>query len=315
MSYFMDSREEIFIGIAPQDDVGEYLAGVNHTVLKDVGFDPFRPVYRDVSASATPETLGSQQFWAASVSESGEQELTWNVAAGNWTVVGMNADATPGFSADLQAGFRSELIRPPGAAILIIGLVILVTGLPLLIAGAIGLGRTRELRDQPPIVSPPDQPAGPPNMETVGSAPAPYPVQLVGRFDPGVSRRMWLVKWFLAILHFFLLFFLWVAFAVISIVAWFAILITGRYPRPLFNFAVGVMRWNWRVAFYAYAAAGTDQFLPFTLARTNYPADVTVEYPAHLSRGLVLVRSWLLLIPHLLIVSVITGSATWEWQV
>jgi hypothetical protein len=68
---------------------------------------------------------------------------------------------------------------------------------------------------------------------------------------------MWLVKWFLAIPHFILLVFLWFAFLVTTIVAGFAILFTGRYPRPLFAFNVGVLRWNWRMAFYAYAAAGT----------------------------------------------------------
>ncbi|MBG6180944.1 DUF4389 domain-containing protein [Arthrobacter sp. CAN_A1] len=307
-----DPGGEIFIGIAPQDEVDEYLAGVNHTVLRDVDFDPFRPVYRNISGSATPEAPGAQEFWAASASGPGEQELTWNIAAGNWTVVVMNADASPGFSADLQAGFRSELIRPAGAAILIIGLVVLAIGLPLLIVGAMGLGRNEDPQD-PSRAGPVPGPLAEPSSAAAGAT-APYPVHLMGRLDPGISRWMWLVKWFLAIPHFFLLFFLWFAFAVISIVAWFAILITGRYPRPLFNFAVGVMRWNWRVAFYAYAAAGTDQYPPFTLARTNYPADVVVEYPDHLSRGLVLVKSWLLLIPHLLIVSAITGTATWGWQ-
>lgn len=123
------------------------------------------------------------------------------------------------------------------------------------------------------------------------------------------------MKWLLAIPHDFILFFLWFAFAVTTIVAWFAILFTGHYPRSLFTFNVGVIRWNWRVAFYAYAAAGTDRYPPFTLARADYPADVVVDYPERLSRGLVLIKSWLLLIPHLLIVAAITGSATWGWQV
>jgi hypothetical protein len=142
---------------------------------------------------------------------------------------------------------------------------------------------------------------------------APYPVRLVGDIDPSLSRWMWLVKWFLAIPHFIVLFFLWFAFAVATIVAGFAILFTGRYPRALFDFNVGVMRWNWRVAFYAYAAVGTDLYPPFTLARTNYPADFDVDYPDRLSRGLVLIKWWLLAIPHLLIIGVLAGS-TWTWR-
>lgn len=139
-----------------------------------------------------------------------------------------------------------------------------------------------------------------------------YPARLSGYLDPNLSRWMWLVKWFLAIPHYIVLFFLWFAFIVTTIVAWFAILFTGRYPRSLFNFNVGVIRWNWRVAFYAYGALGTDLYPPFTLARTDYPADFDVDYPERLSRGLVLVKSWLLAIPHLLIISVLTGTArTW----
>ena len=123
---------------------------------------------------------------------------------------------------------------------------------------------------------------------------------------------MWLVKWFLAIPHCIVLFFLWFALIVTTIVAWFAILFTARYPRSLFNFNVGVLRWSWRVSFYAFSAIGTDRYPPFTLARTDYPADFDVDYPERLSRGLVLVKSWLLAIPHLLIVGVLAGAA-WTW--
>jgi hypothetical protein len=139
-----------------------------------------------------------------------------------------------------------------------------------------------------------------------------YPARLTGHVDPALSRWMWLVKWFLAIPHLIVLFFLWFALIVTSIVAWFAILFTARYPHSLFNFNVGVLRWSWRVSFYAFTAIGTDRYPPFTLARTDYPADFEVDYPDHLSRGLVLVKSWLLAIPHLLVVGVLAGSPrTW----
>ena len=142
-----------------------------------------------------------------------------------------------------------------------------------------------------------------------------YPARLSGYLDPNLSRWKWLVKWLLAIPHFIVLFFLWFAFGVVTIVAWFAILFTGRYPRSLFNFNVGVIRWSWRVAFYSYGALGTDVYPPFTLERTDYPADFDVDYPEKLSRGLVFVKSWLLAIPHLLIIALLTGTAqTWVYR-
>ena len=139
------------------------------------------------------------------------------------------------------------------------------------------------------------------------------PVHLTGHLDPAVSRWLWLVKWLLAIPHYIVLFFLWFAFLVVTVIAGFAILFTGRYPKALFTFNVGVLRWNWRVAFYAYSALGTDRYPPFTLDRTDYPADFDVEYPERLSHGLVLVKWWLLAIPHLLVVAVFTGAAWSSW--
>jgi hypothetical protein len=144
---------------------------------------------------------------------------------------------------------------------------------------------------------------------------SPYPLQLTGELAPRLSRWLWLVKWLLAIPHFVVLFFLWIAFAVVSVVAFFAILFTGRYPRGLFDFNVGVLRWSWRVGFYSYSALGTDKYPPFTLKDVpDYPARLDVDYPDSLSRGLVLVKWWLLAVPHYLVVAVLIGSGwIWSW--
>ena len=141
---------------------------------------------------------------------------------------------------------------------------------------------------------------------------SPYPVHVGAELDTGLTRWLWLVKWLLAIPHFIVLAFLWLAFVVLSVVAMVAIVVTGRYPRGIFDFNVGVLRWTWRVAYYAYGALGTDKYPPFSLAeRADYPAHLVVDYPEHLSRGLALVKWWLLAIPQYLVVGFFVGGGVW----
>src|SRR4051794_7738605 len=142
------------------------------------------------------------------------------------------------------------------------------------------------------------------------AAPSVYPLRAEGQLDDDLSRWLWLLKWVLIIPHVIALAFLWIAFVVVTVVAFFAILFTGRHPRGIFEFKLGVMRWSWRVAFYSYSALGTDRYPPFTLSDVpDYPARLHVDYPQELSRGLVLVKWWLLALPHYLVVAVFAGGA------
>jgi hypothetical protein len=138
-------------------------------------------------------------------------------------------------------------------------------------------------------------------------------VDLTGELDPGLSRWLWLVKWLLLIPHYIVLLFLWIAYFAVTVIAFFAILFTARYPRPLFDFTTGVLRWSWRVGFYGYSALGTDRYPPFSLERTDHPGEIDVPYPERLSRGLVLIKWWLLAIPQYIVIAILAGNWSFGW--
>lgn len=302
----VDARA-VFVGIGPQRDVEAYLTRVPHDQVSDVEFDPFRVDYELQPGSLAPTPPGREAFWVARAEGPGTQTLEWDLESGNWAVVVMNADGSRGVDTDVALGVKVDILFPLSIGLLIGGLVLLGAGITMVVFGARGgggAGGAAGATAGTVLTGPP------PDAGEGEDAGPPYPVKLEGALDPGLSRWLWLVKWVLAIPHYIVLTFLWIAFFVVTVIAFFAILFTGRYPRGLFDFNVGVARWTWRVGFYSYNALGTDRYPPFSLDPGDYPATLEVAYPEQLSRGLVLVKWWLLAIPQYIVVGII-GTGLW----
>jgi len=117
------------------------------------------------------------------------------------------------------------------------------------------------------------------------------------------SRWSCLFKWCaLAVPHYPILIVLYLLYPFATIAAGVAIMFTARYPRPLFNFNVGVLRWSWRLMNYRFPMNSTDRYPPFTLAsRPDYPADLEVDYPDGPTNRAALLTRWLLGLPQILL--------------
>jgi hypothetical protein len=162
--------------------------------------------------------------------------------------------------------------------------------------------RTPETPTGPPGGAQP--PAPPPPAPEPEAAAEEYPVHADVEHQAEYSRFMPLVKWLLLIPHYLVLILLAIGAVFAIIISFFAVIITRRYPRGLFDYVLGVSRWIWRVQ--AYLFLMVDPYPPFTLQDDpNYPARLDIEYP---EEGVARWRppfAWILAIPYLIISSIL----------
>ena len=311
------SSGPIFLGVGRAADVEAYLQGVPVSQIEHVGLRGSVD-YQEVGGTAAPAPPDDQGFWVTSASGEGPQSIVWDVASADSVVVVMNADAAPGVSVTARSGARSDLLLWAAAALLVVGVLSLVAAAAMFAAAGLASGPGRRPGPGPATDT---APGGISTAATAarydlagGDATAggdTYPLRLEGHLDPELSRWVWLVKWVLVVPHLVVLAFLWIGYVIGTVVAFAGILFTGRYPKAVFDFNVGVLRWTWRVAFYGYWVNGTDRYPPFTLRDVDYPATLDIAAPGQLSRGLVLVKWWLLALPQYVIVGLFCTGAWW----
>ena len=131
-----NATDDVFVGIARTADVERYLAAADHSLVIEV--DNHTPIYREVAGTRRVGSPLDQQFWTASASGPGEQELTWNARGGRWSVVVMNTDGSPLVSADVEIGARSGAVTPIAITLLVIGGIVTAAAIALIVVGARG---------------------------------------------------------------------------------------------------------------------------------------------------------------------------------
>jgi hypothetical protein len=127
------SSKPVFVGIARTRDVNAYLDQVQHDEISDIEFDPFTVDKSRRAGEGRPAMPAAQTFWAASSADG--HPVDWKVRSGNWSVVMMNADGSPGVSVDATVGAKASIIRDlawwltiPGAALGLIALLLVAVG-------------------------------------------------------------------------------------------------------------------------------------------------------------------------------------------
>jgi hypothetical protein len=141
----------VFVGIAPAKDVAGYLDGSAHATLTDIDTSPFEAEYERHAGDRRPAAPGDQDIWTASTQGTGKQQLDWKVRDGDWSVVVMNADASPGVQAQVSAGASIPFLGDIAWAALGMGLVLLLSAGGLLYLGVRGPGAPTPRTEATPV--------------------------------------------------------------------------------------------------------------------------------------------------------------------
>ena len=130
----------VFAGVARTSDVAAYLRGVERTTVRDIDMSPFLSPhdahYRTHAGDRRPGRPARRDFWVASTQGTGEQTLSWDLEEGDWQVVVMNADGSPGVRADVRAGAKVPYLTALGWSSIGLGLLMLAGATALIVLGA-----------------------------------------------------------------------------------------------------------------------------------------------------------------------------------
>jgi hypothetical protein len=127
--------KDAFVGIARTRDVDHYLHATAHTTVTDLDYHPFHADYATTGGARRAAAPITRRIWVAQAHGAGAQTLTWDVADGDWSVVVMNADGSPGIDADVRAGANVPLLNEVAWGATGIGAILLLVSVALLYAG------------------------------------------------------------------------------------------------------------------------------------------------------------------------------------
>jgi hypothetical protein len=137
-----DANQTLFLGVARADDLEAYLDGIAHDEIKDINERPFRVDVQRQDGFPFAEPPEDESFWVASATGT-DPKLEWNVTEGDYRVVMMNADGSPGPSAEARFGVQVEGLRGIGIGVIVAGILASLAGLGLLLWGILTPSRPR----------------------------------------------------------------------------------------------------------------------------------------------------------------------------